>query len=162
MYWLRYLFFLFSSTNQHGVHSPFVYTLVTKGLYKKDKYTSIKSLNTALKLLDYFKISEINLKDQNETFKALITEKFPNIGLDNNSESFIYLDNLSDKNVLFLKELERFNNDTLIYINNINKNYAHWQALITLEKIKVSIDTFHGGILFFRREQVKEHFKIRI
>ncbi|MCR1024777.1 hypothetical protein [Cellulophaga baltica] len=162
MYWLRYLFFLSSSTNQHGVHSPFVYTLVTKGLYKKDKYTSIKSLNTALKLLDYFKISEINLKDQNETFKALITEKFPNIGLDNNSESFIYLDNLSDKNVLFLKELERFNNDTLIYINNINKNYAHWQALITLEKIKVSIDTFHGGILFFRREQVKEHFKIRI
>lgn len=162
MYWLRYLFFLFSSTNQHGVHSPFVYTLVTKGLYKKDKYTSMKSLNTALKLLDYFKISEINLKDQNETFKALITEKFPNIGLDNNSESFIYLDNLSDKNVLFLKELERFNNDTLIYINNINKNYAHWQALITLEKIKVSIDTFHGGILFFRREQVKEHFKIRI
>ncbi|WP_148307503.1 hypothetical protein [Cellulophaga baltica] len=159
---LRYLSFLFSSTNQHGVHSPFVYTLVTKGLYKKDKYTSIKSLNTALKLLDYFKISEINLKDQNETFKALITEKFPNIGLDNNSESFIYLDNLSDKNVLFLKELERFNNDTLIYINNINKNYAHWQALITLEKIKVSIDTFHGGILFFRREQVKEHFKIRI
>ncbi|MBA6315059.1 hypothetical protein [Cellulophaga baltica] len=122
----------------------------------------MKSLNTALKLLDYFKISEINLKDQNETFKALITEKFPNIGLDNNSESFIYLDNLSDKNVLFLKELERFNNDTLIYINNINKNYAHWQALITLEKIKVSIDTFHGGILFFRREQVKEHFKIRI
>ncbi|AIY13612.1 hypothetical protein M667_10545 [Cellulophaga baltica NN016038] len=162
MYLLRYLSFLFSSTNQHGVHSPFVYTLVTKGLYKKDKYTSIKSLNTALKLLDYFKISEINLKDQNETFKALITEKFPNIGLDNNSESFIYLDNLSDKNVLFLKELERFNNDTLIYINNINKNYAHWQALITLEKIKVSIDTFHGGILFFRREQVKEHFKIRI
>ncbi|WP_151198044.1 hypothetical protein [Cellulophaga baltica] len=131
-------------------------------MYKKDKYTSIKSLNTALKLIDYFKISEINLKDQNETFKALITEKFPNIGLDNNSESFIYLDNLSDKNVLFLKELERFNNDTLIYINNINKNYAHWQALITLEKIKVSIDTFHGGILFFRREQVKEHFKIRI
>ncbi|WP_139150262.1 hypothetical protein [Cellulophaga baltica] len=159
---LRYLSFLFSSTNQHGVHSPFVYTLVTKGLYKKDKYTSIKSLNTALKLLDYFKISEINLKDQNETFKALITEKFPNIGLDTNSESFIYLDNLSDKNVLFFKELERFNNDTLIYINNINKNYAHWQALITLEKIKVSIDTFHGGILFFRREQVKEHFKIRI
>ncbi|SDF11751.1 hypothetical protein SAMN04487992_107233 [Cellulophaga baltica] len=162
MYLLRYLSFLFSSTNQHGVHSPFVYTLVTKGLYKKDKYTSIKSLNTALKLLDYFKISEINLKDQNETFKALITEKFPNIGLDTNSESFIYLDNLSDKNVLFFKELERFNNDTLIYINNINKNYAHWQALITLEKIKVSIDTFHGGILFFRREQVKEHFKIRI
>ncbi|MFI8604388.1 hypothetical protein ACIGCP_07995 [Cellulophaga baltica] len=159
---LRYLSFLFSSTNQHGVHSPFVYTLVTKGLYKKDKYTSIKSLNTALKLLDYFKISKINLKDQNETFKALITEKFPNIGQDNNSESFIYLDNLSDKNVQFLKEFEEFNNDTLIYINAIQKNYSNWNTLINLEKIKVSIDTFHGGILFFRREQVKEHFKIRI
>jgi len=162
MYWLRYLLFLFSSTNQHGVHSPFVYTLVTKSLYKKDKYSSIKSLNTALKLLDYFKISKINLKDQNDTLKALITEKFPNIRQDNNSESFIYLDNLSNENVLFIKEFEGFHNDTLIYINAIHKNYSNWNTLNNLEKIKVSIDTFHGGILFFRREQVKEHFKIRI
>jgi len=32
-----YLFFLWKSTNQHGVHSPFVYDFVTKCLYAKQK-----------------------------------------------------------------------------------------------------------------------------
>ena len=33
-----YLRFLFKSTNQHGVHSPFVYNLVTKCFYDKQNY----------------------------------------------------------------------------------------------------------------------------
>jgi predicted O-methyltransferase YrrM len=32
-----YLFFLWKSTNQHGVHSPFIYDFVTKCLYAKSK-----------------------------------------------------------------------------------------------------------------------------
>ena len=32
---ISYLKFLLKSTNQHGVHSPFVYNLVTKCFYKK-------------------------------------------------------------------------------------------------------------------------------
>ena len=34
---LAYVKFLAKSTNQHGVHSPFVFDLVTKGLYNKSK-----------------------------------------------------------------------------------------------------------------------------
>ena len=33
----RYLLFFFRSTNQHGIHSPFVYDFVTKCLYSKNK-----------------------------------------------------------------------------------------------------------------------------
>ena len=36
-----YLQFLFKSTNQHGVHSPFVYNLVTNCFYKKTSTAQI-------------------------------------------------------------------------------------------------------------------------
>ena len=40
-----YIKFLFRSTNQHGVHSPFVYNLVTKCFYDRKKYSSYKTIS---------------------------------------------------------------------------------------------------------------------
>lgn len=47
-----YLFFLLKSTNEHGVHSPFVFNLITGCLYKKtntSKTTSFKLFSEKLK-----------------------------------------------------------------------------------------------------------------
>lgn len=41
---LSYLKFLKNSTNQHGVHSPFVYSLITKCFYDKKKYKEYEIL----------------------------------------------------------------------------------------------------------------------
>ena len=40
----EYIKFIFNSNNQHGIHSPFVYDLVTKCLYDKKKYISYSTL----------------------------------------------------------------------------------------------------------------------
>src|SRR5690606_22181807 len=48
---LQYITFLFKATNQHGVHSPFVYDLVTKCFYDKttfDAYSQLKHYRIAL------------------------------------------------------------------------------------------------------------------
>ncbi|WP_298903201.1 O-methyltransferase [uncultured Psychroserpens sp.] len=42
---IEYIKFLFKSTNQHGVHSPFVYDLVTKCFYDKTKYKTYSKLS---------------------------------------------------------------------------------------------------------------------
>ena len=47
----QYIKFLFKSTNHHGVHSPFVYNLITKCFYDKSyypAYTQIKNYKKAL------------------------------------------------------------------------------------------------------------------
>ena len=41
---VSYLKFLWHSTNQHGVHSPFVFNLVTKCLYDRKNYPEYKQL----------------------------------------------------------------------------------------------------------------------
>lgn len=37
-----------------------------------------------------------------------------------------------------------------------------WESIKSHPNVKVTIDTFQWGLVFFRREQVKEHFVIRI
>ncbi len=41
-----YFKFLLSSSNQHGIHSPFVYDLVTKCFYNKTKFQEFKQLES--------------------------------------------------------------------------------------------------------------------
>ena len=40
----QYIKFLFTSTNQHGVHSPFIYNIVTQCFYDKKNYQAYKTL----------------------------------------------------------------------------------------------------------------------
>jgi predicted O-methyltransferase YrrM len=48
---LSYLKFLWQSTNEHGVHSPFVFKLVTQCLYDKKHYSEYARLKEHRKLL---------------------------------------------------------------------------------------------------------------
>jgi predicted O-methyltransferase YrrM len=47
----QYIKFLITSSNQHGVHSPFVYNLVTKCFYDTNKYSDYDSINDFRKRL---------------------------------------------------------------------------------------------------------------
>ena len=47
-----------------------------------------------------------------------------------------------------------------IYWNKEMK--SAWSEIKKHPKVKVTVDLFHWGIVFFRKEQEKEHFKIRL
>jgi len=72
----KYIKFLLKSTNQHGVHSPFVYNLVTKCFYNRSNYDAYKNIinykkkllknKTIIKVIDLGAGSHImNLKKRN-------------------------------------------------------------------------------------------------
>ena len=42
---IQYLKFLYLSTNQHGVHSPFVFNFITKCFYDKTNYEDYKGIS---------------------------------------------------------------------------------------------------------------------
>lgn len=254
---LAYLKFLFNSTNQHGVHSPFVFDLVTKCFYDNKKYPeysilkqyrnsllenknfievtdfgagskvfksnkrqiakiaktagiSPKRAELLFRMTNYFEpktILEIGtslglataaLSLGNPTAKIISLEGCKNtltiaknqlqLQYQNNIEfintefsSFLKSDNLKSTvyNLIYFDgnhskkaTLEYFElllptitNETVWIFDDIHwsKNMEEaWKIIKNHPKVTVTIDTFQWGIVFFRTEQVKEHFVIRI
>lgn len=250
-----YIKFLFSSQNQHGLHSPFVYDLVTNCFYDKKKYAEYSKIKNYKKELlnnqneitvtDFGAGSRIFKSNQRKISKiakvAGITSKkskflfritqylqlnnclelgtslgiasaaiasaenvklttiegcpetaniaqqqfdefaFKNIELKigefqqylfdfSNSATFdlIYFDGNHQKAATlqyFEILLPTAHNDSVFIFDDIHLSEGMeeaWKEIKKHPKVQVTIDTFYLGLVFFRKEQAKEHFKIRL
>lgn len=248
-----YLKFLYHSKNEHGVHSPFVFNLITKCFYDKTKFPeynvlklyrnsllenknaievtdfgagsrvfksntreiskiaknagiSPKNAELLFRIVNYFQpnsileigtslglaTSALSLGSKNSAITTL--EGCPNTmsiaknqcqlqNLDNvefiNTEFSSYLKNLPTSNFDLIyfdgnhsqkATLEYFelllptitNNSVWIFddIHWSEEMENAWEIIKNHPKVKVTIDTFQWGIVFFRAEQEKEHFVI--
>ncbi len=130
----RYISFLVNSRNQHSVHSPIVYKLLTECIYRLDKKL-LKRDQSSLKK----SISKIY---QNE-FEV---HYFNNILSINSSEFAVKKDR-----IVIVSDLR-------------NKNqYYFWKKLIIDNKIHVSIDFYYFGIIIIRNKKLqKQDYQIRL
>ena len=197
---IKYFQFLLKSSNQHGVHSPFVYQIVTKCLYKKIDKNSWKTFQTLnnkllknkkiknshkkakilLKLIHYFK-PKSNLEIANSLDLGVITlaMNFSNLFVTTIANTPLEISEVTlnrkfdcvffHKNQTTLKTfntcLKAINNNSFFIFNDIYENsetIKNWSSIKNHPKVKVSLDLFYFGVIFFRKEQAKEHFKIRI
>ena len=252
-----YLRFLYQSKNEHGVHSPFVFSLVTKCFYDKKKYleysllkdyrnsllankntievtdfgagsrvfkTNTRAINQIAKnagisskraellfrITNYFqpenileigtslglatsalslgnpkaKITtlegcpetinqcQLQLQKFNINDVACITTEF-SIYLKNiqhlaSNIQLIYFDGNHSKQATldyFELLLPTITNETVCIFDDIHWSTdmeEAWGIIQKHPKVTVTIDTFQWGIVFFRAEQKKEHFVIRI
>lgn len=251
-----YFQFLLKSTNQHGVHSPFVYNLVTKCFYQKTDKKSILNFlrfktellqsNASIKVTDFGAGSKIFKNEQrkisqiakhagisNKRAKLLIRmvhylcpdtileigtslgiatsalqigspfskittlegcpktsevakhqfDKFQYnsinliIGdfketlakaISNKNYDFVYFDGNHKKEPTlqyFERCLKTIHNNSVFIFDDIHWSQEMeeaWELIKKHPKVRVTIDTFQWGIVFFRKEQEKEHFTIRI
>lgn len=165
--WFRfvsYLKFLANSTNQHGVHSPFVFKYVTQCLYSGKRLHRDKSINVLLKSIAYFNFDSISINHQ-PTIKELVQLNFPKIQFDENMVDLLFVNQLTVPAFQKILSEGKLHYHSLILVSSIydnHRNLEQWNQLITLPEITVSIDMYHCGLISIRREQVKEHFTIRI
>jgi predicted O-methyltransferase YrrM len=251
----QYLKFLKASTNQHGVHSPFVYDLVTKCFYDKSKYKeysilkqyrqslyqnsnsitisdfgsgskifksnkrviskmaktsgitskrakllfrmaryfnskNILELGTSLGLatsalsLGHKQASITTIEGCPETAK-IAQEQFRTLQLNNiqvmvstfekaipeltsNPYDLAYIDGNHTKEATinyFELLLPTATNNSVFIFDDIHWSKGMteaWDIIKNHPAVTVSIDTFFWGIIFFRKEQAKEHFVIRV
>jgi len=154
--------FLLSSTNKHGVHSPFVFDFVTKGLYKKsiitneiDKYLELNSLSKKekkilSKIITYFNVKEFYFNNKSQ------------ISTLNNDFKLLYFRNLTEEEIV---DTNLLNKNTILIFHHIyksDKSLKLWNDFLKKQSNIVSIDVYYFSLLFYRPQQAKEHFKIRV
>ena len=159
MSFISYLKFLIKSTNQHGVHSPFIYNFVTRCLYNKQlvkprefaNYPAMMSRKQFISLLKIIRYLEV---------KAIFTDE-KELSINENCSLVTQLQTATTYDLIFINYLKE-NLDFLI-INNIHQkeNELLWRKLIENEKVTACIDVYYQGYIFIRREQPKEVFYIR-
>ncbi|MGM0934905.1 MAG: O-methyltransferase [Bacteroidota bacterium] len=93
--WLRYLTFLIKSQNEHGLHSPFVFELVTRCFYDKTKYSEYEILEDYRKELleDKRKIEVTDFGAGSRVFKSKEREVAAiarNVGIPQKRAKFLF------------------------------------------------------------------------
>jgi predicted O-methyltransferase YrrM len=256
-----YLKFLWKSKNEHGVHSPFVFDLVTKCFYDKTIYpeysvlknyrksllenknfievtdfgagsrvfksnkrqiskiaktagVSVKRAELLFRIVRYFQPNQIleigtslglatsalSLGNSSRSFgteiislegcpntitiaknqfqkynfnnvnfvKTEFISYLKNFQLPTSSFQLIYFDGNHSQNATleyFEDLLPTISNDSVWIFDDIHWSSEMenaWEIIKNHPKVKVTIDTFQWGIVFFRSEQEKEHFVIRV
>ncbi len=251
-----YLRFLLKSTNQHGVHSPFVFDLITKCFYKKtnttdiqnykkfkidllqntntievtdfgagskvfksnrraihkiSRYagTSLKRAKLLIRILNYFTPNTIlefgtsvglgtaalhigapkakitTLEGCENTAEVAVNQfkkfSYNNIQLISGEfkQSLLKLDIETPLDLVYFdgnhqKEatlnyfqfcLQHINNNSVFVFDDIHWSKSMeeaWEEIKKHPKVKVTIDTYQWGFVFFRKEQEKEHFIVRV
>ncbi|MXN93188.1 hypothetical protein GR160_18320 [Flavobacterium sp. Sd200] len=184
-----YIKFLLNSVNAHGVHSPFIYSLIANGFYKK-QYVVFKSspdavkaglsrqgLNILFRTISYFKSYKFLILGEDapvitEAIRASAEEINSKVWFYSNyvpvpgGADLIYLTGKNEAQLMPLLEraITDINNNTVAIIGGIHETdemEAAWQAIKKDPRVTVSIDTYHLGLVFFRREQANQHFIIR-
>ena len=131
----------------------------------KAKITTLEgcqnTMAIAKKQLQLFKIDNVNCVETK--FSAYFaTSNFPLLTSD-----LIYFDGNHSKAATleyFELLLPSINNETLWIFDDIHWSAEMdeaWEIIKKHPKVTVTIDTFQWGLVFFRREQPKEHFVIR-
>ncbi len=185
----EYLKFISKATNQHGVHSPFVYDLVTKCFYNKEKRASYKLIKSLIKkskdkkkinyktakllnrLPSFLHYKKIGIFEYSSNLVIEIISIENQVSVDTSIQTetnydMIYLDlDMMEPKFDIESLFSKIHNDSLLLIKSIHQsenNLFVWKSIQNHQAAGVTLDTFVLGFVFFRKEQAKEHFVIRL
>jgi hypothetical protein len=181
----EFIKYKWKAKGRHGIHSPFIFSLVEKGIqselinsnFQSQNFKNLHFEQFVFKLLKYFKTQNIFIDEQNglnhwETFfrknfsslKIQLNLEELNKPSKNSSFDLIFISNSNQLLEKLLKLMPYSKNETVFLIEGIRSNkysFEDWRKLCEMKTFHVSIDFFQSGLLIMRSQQEKEHFTLK-
>ena len=113
-------------------------------------------------------IQQLGYSQQVQLTEGLFDEALPALLPTLNSVDLAYIDgnHRYAPTVDYVKQLlPHLHNNSVVILDDIywsKEMQQAWLQVKQLPQVTVSIDLFHFGLLFFRKEQVKEHFTLTL
>ena len=166
----NYFKYYFNASNGkgHGVHSPFVFSFICSVLnnkeIKQEAGYSNKYRALVTRMVAYYIPATVMELEAIPSSKAKVLEEIANA----DSIGLLYIKqikNAEDLKKYFNTALKKINTQSILIFDNIHDSKemeVSWEEIKMHKEVKLTIDLFKLGIVFFRQEQLeKENFIIR-
>lgn len=156
--------FWFQAKSRHGIHSPFIYEFLDRAVYTRDvkKGSPRQRLLRATRV--HFGPERIWVSTGLPANSGILKELNPDPALQRPPFDLFVFDIPSQEVTEVLSDAGLWRNDSIVYLGNIRSSasaYALWEQIRVHPSVRVAVEAYWEGLLFFRKEQAKEHFKIR-
>lgn len=152
-FYIDYTYHFLTSHSRHGTHSPFVYRLVDEVIYAPRKRQ--ESPHKVERLISRL-VSRFNPGDVYRLGNPLPSHPLNFVIADGNDAELL----ASQLSQLW----PQLHVDSVLVLTGIYRDRrikALWHTLRERSDVTVTIDLFHLGLVFFRKGQAKEDFRIR-
>ena len=166
----KYFNYYFNASNGkgHGVHSPFVFNFISSILnnkeLKQEANYSNKYRALLIRMVAYYMPEVVMEFEATPSNKADVLEEIENadtIGLLHVKQN----KNAEDVISYFSAAIKKVNTERILIFDGIHDSKEmenSWEAIKMHKEVKLTIDLYKLGIVFFRQEQLeKESFTIR-
>ena len=166
----KYFNYYFNASNGkgHGVHSPFVFNFISSILnnkeLKQEANYSNKYRALLIRMVAYYMPEVVMEFEATPSNKADVLEEIENadtIGLLHVKQN----KNAEDVISYFSAAIKKVNTESILIFDGIHDSKEmenSWEAIKMHKEVKLTIDLYKLGIVFFRQEQLeKESFTIR-
>ncbi|MCX6167587.1 MAG: hypothetical protein NT021_06330 [Sphingobacteriales bacterium] len=143
---LDYVWHWLSANSRHGVHSPFVYQLVDEVIY-------------GTQLVEQISLPE-SLQKQTPKVQAMLGRVLQAHAPSGDFTTLYVVDTPT----AHADMLAQAKPDTLLIVPGIYQSAElknQWKLIQAHSAVTVTIDLFYVGLVYFRKSQAKEDFKIR-
>ncbi len=154
----QYIRFQLSARTEYGVHSPFVYGLLTDAVYRRPRFHGFEKERLARRIASYLGCPGIKtIKDLNWSFAEYTPSKTAPWGF---GDLVVY-----PSPTEAVRLLDTLDKNCVLFIHRPYANREQLRALIELFELspaEVGLDFFWGAVLIPRRGQHRERFRIRL